>query len=172
MNKKHTIYLHTGSNLGDREGYLAEARKLIEERVGEITSASHLYQTEAWGMTDQPDFYNQALEVKTELVPDEVLFHIKKIEKDIGRKENKRWHERIIDIDILFFEDKKILTEKLKIPHPHCHERMFVLIPLMEIAGNFIHPELNLTIEELFLQCRDPLEVILLEESKDIQEEE
>ena len=172
MKKKHTIYLHTGSNLGDRESYLEQARKLIEERVGEISSTSHLYQTEAWGMTDQPDFYNQALEVQTELVPQEVLFHIKKIEKDIGRKERKKWHERIIDIDILFYEDEKIQTEKLKIPHPHCHERMFVLIPLMEIAGTYVHPVLNRTIEELFLECRDPLEVILLGHTENSQEEE
>ena len=117
-------------------------------------------------MKDQPDFINQALEVQTELVPDEVLFHIKKIEKEIGRQENKKWHERIIDIDILFFGNTMLSTDKLKIPHPHCHERMFVLVPLMEIAGEFIHPFLNLSIEELYMNCEDPLEVYLIEEEE------
>ena len=91
MNIKNTIYLHTGSNLGDREKYLEQARELIEKQIGKILKASHLYQTEAWGVEDQPDFINQALAVRTELVPDEVLYHVKKIEKDIGRKENKKW---------------------------------------------------------------------------------
>lgn len=172
MNIKNTIYLHTGSNLGDREKYLAQARELIEKRIGPISKVSHLYQTEAWGVEDQPDFINQALAVETELVPNEVLFYVKKIEKDIGREENKKWHERIIDIDILFFADKRVSNEKLKIPHPHCHERMFVLVPLMEIAGDYVHPQLKLTIEELYLDCKDPLEVILLENNDKLQEEE
>jgi len=161
MAKKQTIYLHTGSNLGDRISYLTQACEMIEKHVGKITNLSSLYETEAWGMEDQPDFINQALEVQTELVPEEVLYHVKKIEKEIGRQENKKWHERIIDIDILFFGDIKFSSEKLKIPHPHCHERMFVLVPLMEIAGDFIHPMLNLSIEELYLDCKDPLEVYL-----------
>lgn len=166
MAEKQTIYLHTGSNLGDRFSYLAQACEMIEKKIGKISNQSRLYETEAWGMKDQPDFINQALEVQTELVPEEVLFHIKKIEKEIGRQENKKWHERIIDIDILFFGDTIFSSEKLKIPHPHCHERMFVLIPLMEIAGDFLHPTLNLTIEELYLNCEDPLEVYLLDEEE------
>ena len=160
--KKQIIYLHTGSNLGQRTAHLAQACELVEQRVGKIKNASHLYETEAWGVENQPDFINQALEVHTELLPEELLFQIKKIEKDIGRKENKKWHERIIDIDILFYGDSKFSSEKLKIPHPHCHKRMFVLVPLMEIAGDFMHPTLDLTIEELYLNCRDTLEVILL----------
>jgi len=166
MAEKQTIYLHTGSNLGDRISHLAQACEMLEKQVGKISNRSRLYETEAWGMKDQPDFINQALEVQTELVPDEVLFHIKKIEKEIGRQENKKWHERIIDIDILFFGNTMLSTDKLKIPHPHCHERMFVLVPLMEIAGEFIHPFLNLTIEELYMNCEDPLEVYLIEEEE------
>ena len=92
---------------------MAQARELIEQRIGAITKASHLYETEAWGVKNQPDFFNQALEVQTELLPEELLFHAKKIEKEIGRKENKKWHERIIDIDILFFGVKKFSSEKL-----------------------------------------------------------
>jgi len=166
MAEKQTIYLHTGSNLGDRISHLAQACEMLEKQVGKISNRSRLYETEAWGMKDQPDFINQALEVQTELVPDEVLFHIKKIEKEIGRQENKKWHERIIDIDILFFGNTMLSTDKLKIPHPHCHERMFVLVPLMEIAGEFIHPFLNLSIEELYMNCEDPLEVYLIEEEE------
>ena len=166
MAEKQTIYLHTGSNLGDRISYLAQACNLLEKHVGKISTQSRLYETEAWGVKDQPDFINQALEVQTELTPDEVLAQIKKIEKEIGRQENEKWHERIIDIDILFFGDTILSTEHLKIPHPHCHERMFVLVPLMEIAGNLIHPILNLAIEDLYMNCEDPLEVILMEEEE------
>ncbi len=166
MAEKQTIYLHTGSNLGDRISHLAQACEMLETQVGKISNQSRLYETEAWGMKDQPNFINQALEVQTELEPEEVLFHIKKIEKEIGRQENKRWHERIIDIDILFFGETTLSTEKLKIPHPHCHERMFVLIPLMEIAGDLVHPILNLTIEELYMDCEDPLEVYLIDEEE------
>lgn len=170
MAEKQTIYLHTGSNLGDRFSYMIQACEMIERHVGKISKKSHLYETEAWGMKDQPDFINQALEVKSGLAPEEVLFNIKKIEKEIGRQENKKWHERIIDIDILFHGDLKFSSEKLKIPHPHCHERMFVLVPLMEIAGDFIHPTLDLTIEELYLDCKDPLEVYMLDEGNDEEE--
>ena len=81
MAEKQTIYLHTGSNLGDRISHLALACEMVEKQVGKISNQSRLYETEAWGMKDQPDFINQALEVQTELVPEEVLFHIKKIEK-------------------------------------------------------------------------------------------
>ena len=166
MAEKQTIYLHTGSNLGDRISYLSQACEMLEQHVGEISKKSRLYETEAWGMKDQPDFINQALEIQSELEPEEVLFRIKKIEKEIGRQENKKWHERIIDIDILFFSDTILSTEKLKIPHPHCHERMFVLVPLMEIAGDLVHPNLNLTIEELYMNCEDSLEVYLMEEEE------
>lgn len=170
MAGKQTIYLHTGSNLGDRVSYMSQACEMLEQHVGKISKKSRLYETEAWGMKDQPDFINQALEIQTELEPEEVLFHIKQIEKEIGRQENKKWHERIIDIDILFFGDLKFSSEKLKIPHPHCHERMFVLVPLMEIAGYFTHPMLDLTIEELYLECKDPLEVYILESGSEEEE--
>ncbi len=170
--KKIIIYLHTGSNLGERKNYLAQAREMIRAQIGKILRSSHLYETEAWGVKDQPNFINQALKIRTELVPEEILFHIKKIEKEIGRKENERWHERIIDIDILFYDDKRVSTENLKIPHPHCHERMFVLVPLMEIAGNYIHPQLKMTIEDLYLECEDPLEVIMLDAPYQYNQEE
>jgi len=170
MAGKQTIYIHTGSNLGDRISYMTQACEMIAKHIGEISNKSRLYETEAWGMKDQPDFINQALEVQTELAPEEVLDLIKKIEKEIGRQENKKWHERIIDIDILFFGDEKVSTDRLKIPHPHCHERMFVLIPLMEIAGDFVHPNLDLTIEELYLECQDTLEVYLLENNSEEEE--
>ena len=163
MAEKQTIYLHTGSNLGDRTSHLTQACEILEKKVGGISNKSRLYETQAWGVNDQPNFINQALEIQTELVAEEVLFHIKNIEKEIGRQENKKWHERIIHIDILFFGKTLLSTDKLTIPHPHCHERMFVLIPLMEIAGDLVHPTLNLTIEELYMKCEDPLEVYLME---------
>ncbi len=162
MRKKHSIYLHTGSNQGDRNAFLIKANKAIEEQIGKITKQSKLYETAAWGNTEQPDFINQALVVETSLDPAELMVKVLEIENEIGRIREQKWGARIIDIDILFYEDQVIETVKLIVPHPFLHQRNFVLIPLMEIAPYFIHPVLNLSIEELYLRSKDPLEVSLL----------
>ncbi len=158
------IYLHTGSNQGQRIDNLAKAAEQIDQRIGKISKRSSYYETEAWGITDQPDFINQALEVFTKLPPAEVLQEIMKIELDLGRIRKKRWSERIIDIDLLFYGNQKIHQPNLKVPHISLHLRNFVLIPMMEISADFIHPIFKLSIEELYLQSRDELEVHLLEE--------
>ena len=159
---KH-VYLHTGSNMGDREDNLRQANGLIEQYIGKIKTASRLYETQAWGVTDQPDFINQALEVTTSQSPQEVLKNILKIEELMGRVRTEKWASRVIDIDILMYEDAVINDKNLTIPHPHMHERNFVLVPLMEIAGEVLHPVLNLAIEDIYFDCNDPLDVLMLD---------
>ena len=159
MNKLEKIYLHTGSNLGQKEQQLDQARQLIGQTIGQVTAQSQVYETEAWGLPDQPNFVNQALEVETALSPDELINRILSIEQKMGRIRSEKWTARLIDIDIIFYSDKIIKTEKLTIPHPFMHERNFVLIPLVEIAGNFIHPELQTSIKELYERSKDQLKV-------------
>ena len=157
------IYLLLGSNIGDRGKNLEAGRKMIESQIGKITASSHVYETAPWGFEEQDDFYNQAIEVETEKTPREVLTLSKEIEKEVGRQSSEKWHPRILDIDILLF-GKKVLEEgDLHIPHKSMHERNFALIPLMELVPELIHPKLDLTIEELFWNCEDALDVIRLD---------
>ena len=159
----HILYLATGTNLGDRQANLQQANALILHNIGRINRQSSFYETEAWGKTDQPDFLNQVLEVHTELSPQKVLDQINQIETELGRVRQEKWEPRLIDIDILFYDDLVLQTDSLTIPHPSLQSRNFVLIPMLEIAGDWIHPTLNLTIEELYLQSKDLQEVVQLE---------
>ncbi len=161
--KMKKVYLHTGSNLGDREDNLRQVNGLIEQFIGKIKKPSRLYETQAWGITSQPDFINQALIVETTQSPHEVMKNIIKIEELMGRVESEKWTARVIDIDILMYDNQVINEKDLKIPHPHLHERNFVLVPLMEIAGEVIHPVLNLPIEDIYFECNDPLDVIMID---------
>ena len=163
MNQQKKIHLLTGGNIGDRFDKLLKAKRLIHQNIGHVCQASSLYETEAWGKVDQEPYLNQALEVSTLLSPQEVLAEIFRIEKTLGRLRACKWEARSIDIDILFFEDEIIATDELKIPHPLLHRRHFVLIPMLEIAPYKIHPLLQKSIEELYCESRDKLEVILLE---------
>jgi len=156
---KKITFLLLGTNLGDRKKNLATARKAIEVSVGTILKTSSIYQTAAWGKTDQPDFLNQALEVQTALPAENVLAEILKIEHTMGRTRDEHWGERIIDIDILLFEKEMISSTTLEIPHPKLANRRFALEPLAEIGGDMIHPVLQLTIREMLEQCPDVLEV-------------
>ena len=161
-NNARTVYLLLGSNLGDRTETLKTATNLITEQVGKIAAQSHFYETQAWGKTDQPDFINQALAVQTKLSPDDVLKTILNIEKELGRERTEKWAERIIDIDILLYDNLVVNKKDLIIPHPHLHERNFALVPLMEIAGEEEHPILKQTIEDIYFDCNDTLDVILI----------
>lgn len=160
MTDSENLYLLTGSNLGNREDFLRQARFAIEKQVGAILQASGLYQTAPWGIRDQPDFLNQALLVRTALSPFAVLNAVKQIEKQMGRMEVLRWGERIIDIDILFYGDLILESPTLTIPHPRLHERNFALAPLAEIAPDFTHPVLKKTVTVLLEESEDELEAV------------
>ena len=110
------LYLGLGSNLGDKMKVLSKAIELIESNIGNVAKASGIYKTEPWGKTDQPEFLNSCIQVKTGLTPEEVLQNIETIEKKLNRKKVEKWGPRIIDIDILFYGDMIVKTEKLKIP--------------------------------------------------------
>ncbi len=164
MSVKNAAYLLIGTNLGDRKAHLLDACDKIKSRVGSIKKISKLYETNAWGKTEQPDFLNQAVLVQTELTAHELLKAVLDIEAEMGRKREEKWDARTIDIDILLYNNDLINTPDLIIPHPHLHERNFTLIPLMDIAAEVIHPILNTTIEELYFDCHDTLDVFLLED--------
>lgn len=164
MGKQHTVFLSTGSNRGNRLRQLAIARQWIEERIGAIEAASHVYQTQAWGMEEQGDFLNQVLKVRTTLSPESVLENIQGIEKKMGRVREEKWGSRLIDIDILFYDNRIIHTSTLIVPHPLIPNRRFVLAPLQEIAPDFRHPLLQKTISELLTETPDSLEVHYFED--------
>lgn len=155
----NNIYLHTGTNLGDRAANLEQANDWITREIGAIAQASRVYHTKAWGITDQPDFLNQALLVHSVLGPFDVLEKIQLIERRMGRAREVKWGERLIDIDILFFNEEALDTEALTIPHPYLHYRNFVLMPLMEIAPHLVHPIFQKTITELYAASEDTLTV-------------
>lgn len=157
MNRK--LILALGSNLGNKLENLQNAEALIQVAIGTITSKSEYYVTAAWGMTDQDSFLNSAIQLETDDLPDEILIKIQEIEKTLGKKVIKKWGPRVIDIDILFYSDWIIKKEGLKVPHPHIQDRNFVMRPLLDIDKNIIHPKLNKTIEELYLESSDQSEV-------------
>jgi 2-amino-4-hydroxy-6-hydroxymethyldihydropteridine diphosphokinase len=157
MNK---AYLLTGGNVGDRKENLATAREMINLQCGTIVAASSLYETAAWGNTDQPSFLNQALELATSLNARQLIRRILKIEKNMGRIRQEKYGPRIIDIDILLFNQEKHNYPFLKLPHPEMQNRRFALLPLSEIAPDALHPVLNLTVSQLLSACPDKLAVI------------
>lgn len=150
-----TVYLLLGSNLGNREEILNQAITAIQENIGLIISQSKYYETPAWGKTDQPDFLNIALEIATNLMPLVVLEKTQAIEQQLGRVRSEKWGARLIDIDIIFYEQEIInISTHLNIPHPLMQERLFVLEPMAEIAPNFIHPALGKSIAKLLEEIR------------------
>ncbi len=156
MNK---VYLLIGGNMGDRVANLALALNLIEQEAGSIHALSSIYETAAWGFTDQPDFLNQAIFIHTILDATSLMKCLLGIEKKMGRERDIPLGPRIIDIDIIYFNEEIIQTELLTIPHPRLTERRFVLLPLSEIALNHIHPVLLKTNESLLKECGDSLAV-------------
>ena len=156
------LILLLGTNLGNREHHLDNARSQLCKRVGSITKKSSIYQTASWGIKEQPDFLNQALMIEATIPPYDVLKQILTIENQMGRiRSEKKYISRTIDIDIIFF-DRCIVDEPgLNIPHPKLTERRFVLEPLAELIPDFVHPILGKDMKELLRECLDPSDVRL-----------
>ena len=154
-----TAYLLIGGNLGNRKENLLRATSLISEQCGTLTRSSSIYETAAWGITDQPSFLNQALEISTSLNARQLLRKILRIEKEMGRIREEKLGPRIIDIDILLFENEIHDLLFLKIPHPEMQNRRFVLTPLAEINSELMHPVLKKSVAQLLEECPDNLEV-------------
>ncbi len=159
----NTVFLITGGNIGERKENLQRASNLVSERIGTIEKCSAIYETEPWGIIDQPSFYNQVLVVKTNMTAQEVLDSILKIEEEMGRKRTVKNAARIIDIDILFFNDEIVNEQNLTIPHPHISERRFVLLPLKEVSPEMIHPVFKKSIIDLLSLTNDELKVTALD---------
>lgn len=160
MNK---AYLLIGGNLGEREQHLATARELIVAQCGPLVAISALYETAPWGNSDQPAFLNQALELDTTLNARQLIRRLLKVEKLMGRTREEKYGPRLIDIDIILFNNEKHNYHFLKLPHPEMQNRRFVLVPLAEIAADVIHPVLKKTISELLEECPDTLPVTRME---------
>jgi 2-amino-4-hydroxy-6-hydroxymethyldihydropteridine diphosphokinase len=160
MNK---VFLLIGGNMGDRLQNLHQAITLLSEAVGPVIQQSAVYETAAWGKTDQPAFLNQALLLKTRLSAQELIIAALLVEEQMGRHRMEKFGPRVIDIDIMFYNEDVIDEAHLTIPHPQMQNRRFALVPLNELAPLYVHPVLNKTVEELLLECKDELPVILYE---------
>ena len=142
------VYLGLGSNLGDRLKNLRQGVSALSAHV-HVDSMSAIYQSVPMYVEDQPSFYNAVVSGITDLKPAKLLAFLKKIEADMGRTESVHFGPRIIDFDILFFDDLVLASAELSVPHPQLTERSFVLVPLADIAPKFVHPKLGVTISEL-----------------------
>lgn len=156
MNK---IFILLGTNLGDRLRQLLRAKQALEKQVGEILMASSIYETAAWGVEDQPAFLNQVILIKSGLSPMDCLNRTQQIELGLGRVRLKKWGQRAIDIDLLYFNDEIVNYPNLIIPHPFISERRFTLAPLAEIAPDYIHPVYKKNNVYLLHNCKDELPV-------------
>ena len=156
-----------GGNKGDRSNLLRKAGILIERKIGQIIRSSSIYETEPWGFSSDLPFYNQVVIVESGLSPNEMLDEIHIIETLLGREKSSNGYEsRTMDIDILFYDDITINESDLVIPHPRLHKRRFTLLPLAEIAGDYIHPVLHERLDVLAEECSDTSKVVIIEKLK------
>jgi len=153
------IYLLLGSNLGDKRDTLFQATRQIDAEIGKVMKCSSLYETEPWGNSSQPSFLNQVVLINCKLSPMQLLTALLEIEKRLGRIRYEKWGERTLDIDILYYNNVIIDSDHLRIPHPEITNRRFTLVPLVELAPDFIHPVLNKTNRLLLSLCKDNLKV-------------
>ena len=155
-------FLLLGSNLGDRNANMEGSIELLECFVGDIQDKSSVYESQPWGgVDDQPMYLNQVIRMETDLSPEELMLTNQQIEEKMGRYETIRWGARMMDIDILYYDDKVIQSNHLTIPHLQIQNRLFTLIPLAEIAPDYVHPLLKKTNTELLNKCTDKLGVKL-----------
>ena len=157
--KEYTAYILIGGNIGDPFNNLRTAKELMSKQCGTIIKESSIYQTAAWGLTDQPDFLNQVIILSTTLNPETLIRSLLSVEETMGRKRNIKFGPRIIDLDILLIDDFLIESELLNVPHPALQKRKFALIPLNEVAPDLVHPVENKTINQLLTDCKDELVV-------------
>jgi 2-amino-4-hydroxy-6-hydroxymethyldihydropteridine diphosphokinase len=146
--KEHIVYLALGTNLGDRPANLKQAIAALTPQL-EVKAKSRIYETPPWGFEEQPRFLNQVVKANTYLDPEPLLKHLKRLEVALGRQESFPNGPRLIDIDLLFYDNLVLNKPSLVIPHPRLHERGFVLLPLLDIAPNLVHPVQQKTVEEL-----------------------
>ena len=156
----NTVYIQLGSNIGERESFITKSMHKVEDDIGKIITASSIFETTAWGNENQNNFLNSVIEIKTPFDAFTILQKSQEIENNLGRKRSDKWGERTIDIDILFYNNKIINTKELTIPHPLIQKRKFVLVPLSEIAPNYIHPTLKKNISTLLSECKDNQKVL------------
>jgi len=156
----NSVYISLGSNLGNREANLLKSIELLNKTVGKVIAVSSLYETEPWKMGDVTSFINQVILLETTLSADKLMELLLETEMQMGRvRTSKKYESRAIDIDILFFNDTIISSDKLTVPLPYLHQRKFVLEPLAEINPGFIHPKLKKDITRLLLECEDAYSV-------------
>jgi len=148
----HTTYIAIGTNLGERLDNLRAAIEALEPEV-RVLAKSHVYETSPWGVEDQPAFLNMVVKAETSLEPAALLEYLKQLETALGREESIRWGPRLIDLDILFYDNLIIESPPLVIPHPHLHERAFVLVPLADVGPDVLHPVLGEFVWELLLKA-------------------
>lgn len=149
---EHIVYLALGSNMGNRAANLKTAIAALPPQM-EMKAKSRVYETPPWGYTDQEKFLNQVLKVQTYLAPEPLLKHLKRLEVALGRNATFQNGPRLIDIDVLFYDDLVYESPTLVIPHPRLHERGFVLMPLMDIAPDLVHPVKQQSIRQLLALC-------------------
>ncbi|MDP8305127.1 MAG: 2-amino-4-hydroxy-6-hydroxymethyldihydropteridine diphosphokinase [Candidatus Chlorobium antarcticum] len=167
---QHAAYIGIGSNIGDRFSHLQEALRRMSELEGTtISAASRIYETEPVGEEEQNRFYNGVVLINTALEPEDLRRSCKKIEHELGRPETyRRWSPRVIDLDLLLYDNCTISTETLNIPHPELHRRKFVLVPLLD-TGNPMHPIMKKSASELLASCPDPSVPIRIQQQLDIK---
>jgi len=160
--KKKEVFISLGTNLGNRMENLKKAINKVELQLGELVKSSSVYETRPWGNANQPDFLNQVILIHGGQPAEYCLHALSSIEQQMGRTREEKWGARIIDLDLLYVDDQIIHTETVTLPHPGIPHRRFVLVPLVEIAPGFIHPQLKKSQRQLLQECTDRLDVTIL----------